>query len=104
MKDLKNKDEIKWKKKWELIPDSVHECYIRAYESLMTEILKNIPDSKGLIYWITHPEEYKQWHSYYQEVLENAKPKFDALYNWYYGPYGIEPLNNQSNNNGQPKD
>lgn len=85
-------DELDHRRKWELIPQSVHDEYFKECEKLRTDCYKDLPPSKGILGWMNDPEGFEQWNIAYQKCREIEKPLAAALHEKFYGKYGIKYL------------
>ena len=83
-------DELEHKRKWELIPQQVHDNYRKEREILRTEMYKEMPPSKGILGWIDDPKGYEEWSIAYEKFSKVEKPFAAALHKKFYGQYGIE--------------
>lgn len=85
-------DELEHRRKWALIPQTVHDEYWAEREQLRTECYKAMPPSKGISGWAMDEskEDYNNWNTAYQKCREIEKPLAEAIYKKYYGQYGIE--------------
>lgn len=82
-------EEIERQRKWELIPDSVHEQYSRELNEFRSKLMKTLPPSKGVFYWSQHPDEFKEWEKAYEIVDKELAAHKHMLEQKYYAPYGI---------------
>lgn len=83
-------DEVECRKKWEAIPQEVHDAFWEEYRELESEVMKGAPDSKGFLYWMENPEEANEWSKKRQELREKSKPLRKKLHEKYYSKYGIK--------------
>lgn len=83
-------DEVEHRRKWDAIPQEVHDKYWEEYWELDKEIMKDIPSSKGILGWINDQEGYIEWNKKWDEANEKGKPLREALHKKYYSKYGIE--------------
>lgn len=85
--------ELDHRRKWALIPASVHEEYEKERELLRLEMYKDMPESKGLLGWIRSPTSFQEWNKKYSECYDKEKSLAIELYAKYYSEYGIQPIN-----------
>lgn len=85
-------DELELRRKWALIPQSVHDEYWIAKEKLHAEIFKDMPPSKGILGWITDndTEGYQKWNEAYQKCRDIERPLEKELHEKFYSEYDIE--------------
>lgn len=83
-------DEVEHRRKWDAIPQEVHDSYWEEYWKLDKEVMKDVPQSKGIIGWIDDQEGYAEWNKKWTEANEKAKPLRKALHKKFYSEYGIE--------------
>lgn len=83
-------DTISFRKKWDLIPESVHEAYHKECAELRERVMKDLPPSKGLMHWMDHPEEYEERSKQYATALSASKPEHKKIHQKHYAEYGIE--------------
>lgn len=82
-------DELEYRRKYNLIPQSVHDAYFEEYGKLREEMLNELPPSKGIIYWCDHPKEYKEWNEAYDRISPQFEVKEKELHRKHYSEYGI---------------
>ncbi len=85
-------EELEYKRKWALVPQSVHDEYWAAREELGKEIYKDMPPSKGIIGWAADKDfdGYNKWSDAYNKCREIEKPLAEEIHRKFYGEYGIE--------------
>ena len=83
-------DEIEHKKKWNLIPESVHDAHDKEWIVLQNKVTGEYPNSKGLLYWLDHPKEMDGNYKACEGVRNRYKPQFKELHDKYYAKYDIE--------------
>ena len=85
-------DELEHRRKWALIPQSVHDEYWDEIEKVRKEVYKDMPPSKGIIGWAMDEDitVFEKWHEAYRKCREIEKPLSEAIHKKYYGKYGIE--------------
>lgn len=83
-------DEVEHRRKWELIPQQVHDDYLKEREALRIEMYKEMPPSKGILGWIDDPKGYEEWNIAYEKCKKAEEPLVAALYEKFYGQYGVE--------------
>lgn len=79
-------EELEYRRKWEAIPESVHEQYQKAIDALPKE---EMPESKGMVYWSRNPQEYQEWVKVTAPIFKRQERRERNLFNFFYGPYGI---------------
>lgn len=72
-------DEIEHKRKWDAIPQEVHELY---YDEC-AKVRKERQPSPGLMYWINHPDELAE----YEAQIKSDVAQEQLIYDRIYGPY-----------------
>ncbi len=82
-------EEVEHQKKWRGIPQDVHDAYWKEYWELDKEIMKDVPPSKGLVYYCSHQKESVEYRKKLDEAIEKGKPLRKALHDKYYGKYGV---------------
>lgn len=82
-------DELEHRRKYALIPQSVHDSYMEEWSALQKEIYKDLPKSRGVLEWFDYPEEYAEWNRIWKICYDKAKPLEEALHKKYYSEYGI---------------
>jgi len=83
-------DEVEHRRKWILIPQSVHDAYWAESSKLQEKAYSDIPDFGGISNAINHPEKFTEWKQAHDAASEKAKPLFKALHEKHYAKYGIE--------------
>jgi len=83
-------DEVEHRRKWDAIPQEVHDNYLEEYWELDKEIMKNVPPNKGIMGWIDDQEGYSEWNKKWTEAYEKGNPLREALHKKFYSKYGIE--------------
>lgn len=83
-------EEVEYNKKWNLIPQEVHDSYWKEYLELDKEIMKNVPPSKGIFGWAKDPEGLNEWEKTYYEAEEKGRPLRKELHQKHYSKYGID--------------
>lgn len=83
-------EEVERMRKWELIPQEVHDNYWKEYGNIDDELFKDVPTSEGLIAWCDNTEKYQIWNKAWNIANEKAKPLREKLHEKYYSKYGIE--------------
>ena len=83
-------DELEYRRKWDLIPQQVHDEYLKERAALNREIYKDMPPSKGILEWINNIEEYQNWCKKYDECRKKEIPLAKKLHELFYKKYGIE--------------
>ncbi len=79
-------EEIEYKKKWDAIPQSVHDEYWKEYWEKDKEIKKDLPEATGLVGAMNNDD--------YHQALKKTYPARDKMRNnlhkKYYSKYGIK--------------
>lgn len=83
-------DEVEHRRKWDSIPQEVHDKYWEEYLELDKEIMKNVPPNKGIMGWIDDQEGYSEWNKKRTEAYEKGNTLREALHKKFYSKYGIE--------------
>ena len=85
-------DELENRRKWDLIPQKVHDEYQLEREKLREECYKDMPPSKGILDWIRdeNKDGYNKWNEAWDKCNEIEKPLAKAIHKKYYSKYGIE--------------
>ena len=77
-------------RKWDLIPQEVHNQYNKEYLEAYNKYMSDLPhDGKGIMYFIRNPKEYTEWSKAYNDAIEKAKPHLDAIHKKHYSKYNI---------------
>jgi hypothetical protein len=83
-------DEIEHRRKWNAIPQEVHDAYLKDRVLLDVEISNNIPPSRGICGWIDDPEGYEEWTLALCKATATYSPKRKEIHDKHYAKYGIE--------------
>ena len=83
-------DEVEHRRKWDLIPEEVHQAYNKEMSEMMDKIYEDMPEQKGMFAWSKDPEGYKEWEDKFYECREKEKPLSKHIHEKYYSKYGIE--------------
>jgi len=84
-------DIIEHRKKWEAIPQEVHDAYQKELFELDKKIYKDVPYSgKGILFYSQHPEEYEEHNKEWKTANKKAQPLYKKLHKKYYAKYGIK--------------
>jgi hypothetical protein len=83
-------DEVEDRRKWDAIPQEIHDKYWEEYWEIDKEVMKDVPPSKGVIGWIDDQEGYNEWNKKWTKANEKAKPLRESLHKKFYSEYGIE--------------
>lgn len=84
-------EEYEHKRKWKLIPQSVHDAYWKEREEFKKELWRNEPKSVGIFGMLHNTEEYQKFDEAYQRLKPIEKVKNKEIHIKHYAPYGIEP-------------
>lgn len=81
--------EVERKRKWEAIPQSVHDAYWKEYRMFHEALWKDVPLDGGLMSAINNTPEYQAYQKDFERLrpLEEAKEK--ELHKKYYSQYGV---------------
>lgn len=84
-------EEAEARRKWDTIPQKVHEAYWMEYWKLHNKICNAIPHyGLGILFYSDNPEQYIE----YQNAMAIAEPKLERLkkklHKKYYAEYGID--------------
>ena len=79
-------DEIEHRRKWDSIPQSLHDAYWSEYWAFYEELWKNEPKSKGILAAIKDQESF---HEAYDRLRPIEKKKEKELHKKYYAKYGL---------------
>jgi hypothetical protein len=83
-------EEIEYRRKWSLIPQSVHDEYWGKSEILREECFKDCPPSLGILGWIDNPDSLEEYQRIYKECNQNFIPLQKELHDSLYKEYGID--------------
>ena len=85
-------DELERRRKWDLVPQSVHDEYWAEREKLKAEVYKDMPESLGIIAWASseNKDDYNNWNAAWKKCYAIEKPMAEEIHKRYYGKYGIE--------------
>ncbi len=67
--------EAERKRKWDAIPQSVHDAHWKELQEFTDELWKDQPKSGGIMSWINNTEEHQAWKRAYDKLrpIEEAK-------------------------------
>lgn len=82
--------EIEHRKKWDAIPQKVHDDYWQEYTELNKIIMKDLPESKGISYYMDNMDEFYEWDNKSKELKKKGRHLYKQLHEKYYSKYGIE--------------
>lgn len=82
-------EEVEWRRKMALVPESVHEAYRNELHELFNESFKEW-GGRGMLYWTKNPEEYAQTLKKAEASSKKQRIKEDELFKKYYSAYGLE--------------
>jgi hypothetical protein len=83
-------EEIEHRRKWNAIPQEVHDKYWEEYWELEKQIMKDVLPSKGVFGGINGQDGYEEWNKKWTEANEKGKPFRELLHKKFYSKYGIE--------------
>jgi hypothetical protein len=83
-------DILEHRRRWETIPQEVHENYNKSEKEIYDLVFKDFPESKGIFGWIRDPEGFKTWCEEYEKRWSLMAPLLKDLHNKLYSRYGIE--------------
>ena len=78
-------EEVEHRRKWDLIPEEVHEAYRKEYWEMVNEIEKDLPEKTGLMGAVFNDEYHKEWSKLQPLIREKEK----EIHNKHYKKYGI---------------
>lgn len=81
--------EIEHKRKWDSIPQQVHDDYGNECQAMRNEVYKNLPLSKGLMWVIENSQEYRDWQVEYDKCYKIEQEQQKILHDKYYKSYGV---------------
>lgn len=82
-------EEMEYRRKWDAIPQSVHDNYEKEYSKLM-ELFFRHPPNKGMLHWMYHPEEFAAYNKESEKHRESKERMRKRLHEKYYKAYGIK--------------
>ncbi len=77
-------------KKWEAIPQEVHDAKFKEYWEFYDKLWENEPKSPGIMAHAMNTKEAQEWNKAYERLRPIEKKKEDELYNKYYSKYGFK--------------
>jgi len=84
-------EDVERRKKWEAIPQEVHDAYWKEYWKLDEEIYKNVPHrGKGLLFYAQNSKESAEYKSAWEAANKKALPLRETLHRKFYSKYSIE--------------
>jgi hypothetical protein len=83
-------EEIEKKKKWDAIPQEVHDKYWEEMRELDKKLMKDVPPSKGVLYFAINPKEFDEWHEKRDAARKKGWRERKAIHDKFYSQYGIE--------------
>jgi hypothetical protein len=83
-------DEVEAKRKWDLVPQEVHDKYLEEYWQVHREIFKDVTDGGGFMDTINNSSAHQAWRKANDEAYAKMKPLEKKLHNKYYLKYGIK--------------
>lgn len=84
-------EETEHRRKWELIPQFVHDAYWKERNEFREELWRDEPKSVGIFGMLHNTEEYQKYDEAYQRLKPIEKAKNKELHAKHYAQYGIEP-------------
>lgn len=83
-------DEVEYRKKWDLIPQSVHDAYNSEMQILRNEMYKKLtPVTTGIFALVKDSDVLEEWGKFYDECRRKEIPLAMELHKKHYGAYGI---------------
>lgn len=82
-------DELERIRKWEKVPQHVHDEFNKAAKELHDRIFKDLPPSKGILWHCQNPDESEEWLTAYDKCFQEELSLGKALHDKFYGPYGL---------------
>lgn len=82
-------DEIEHRRKWDSVPQSVHDSYWAEYWAFHEELWKDEPKSQGILAEINKTEGQVSFHEAYDRLRPIEKKKEKELHKKYYSKYGL---------------
>lgn len=83
-------EEVEYRRKWALVPQHVHDEYLKEMAILKDKIYKDLPPSKGILGWANDPKGYKEFSDKWNECMMIELPFAKELHSKFYAEYGIE--------------
>jgi hypothetical protein len=83
-------EEVEHQKKWDSIPQSVHDAYRAEWTERFKELNKDSPPQMGILYWFDHPEELKELRKFHDKVRPLEQKMEKELHEKYYSAYGLK--------------
>lgn len=83
-------DEVEHKRKYDLIPQSVHDAYLKELQETIGVIHADLPKTGGWLSLINNSGESDKWHSEYDKIRKKEKAELKRLHEKYYSKYGIK--------------
>jgi hypothetical protein len=83
-------EEVEYRRKWNLIPQSVHDEYWEKSEIIREECFKDLPPSLGILGWMENSGSFENWSRAYDIGRKKSLPLLKDLHNSLYKEYGIE--------------
>lgn len=83
-------DEVVYRKKYDAIPQSVHDAYFAELNEKVKDIYKDVPNKGvGFMFFVNNYKEYKKTSAAYAEARKIEKKIEEKLMKKYYSQYGI---------------
>ena len=83
-------DEVEYSRKWNSIPQSVHDEHNSERAIIHEKCYKGLPQSKGMYWLVNHPDEYEEWLVGYNKARKKEVAMLRVLHRKTYGKYGIK--------------
>jgi hypothetical protein len=84
-------DEVEYSKKWNAIPQEVHDAYLEEYNKIEEMFFCNIPHKgAGMMFFAKHPDAHKEFNKAWIMARNKSLPFHESLHNKYYSKYGIK--------------
>jgi len=79
--------------KWSYVTDEDWEAYYTELREYLDPLDEKLPRSKGIFYWIHHPQESLEWNEEYERVMkeqfEEREDIEERVYNKHFNKYDL---------------
>lgn len=82
-------NEYAHQKKWDSIPQEVHDAKFKEYWEFYDKLWESEPKSPGIMAHAMNTKEAQEWNEAYERLRPIEKKKEDELYNKYYSKFGL---------------